>query len=313
MLISVLTWAGCKKTIVDSWVRMVHESTYTLPYAEDVIDIQFNSSNFGVIRTSENHLFKSADQGASWIEMNVPTPGQIVKVEFLTDLIGFCQVGDNVYKTEDAGITWENSFTCIFFALTDEGKVTYAAEPFNATAKDVFVSLDTCDTWQYVGKISFGIQEEYMFSMGYLDNLLLGTSEAVSGLNLTTGDSYVPGIGNLTYAQDPQAFYGYGSYRAAVGTDGLVLESYGTSYMADFQFNEFDFNDVDGYQRTTIAVGNKAIISNHQFGFEDDEHWNYVLDEDLNAYAGNYLSIAFISSKTVLIGMADGKIIRCTI
>lgn len=76
------------------------------PSRRAIVDVSFGSSRFAMLLDSRRHLWRTANAGASWQQVNSTGIWPVQGIELSDAKNGFALAGTNLLRTTDGGATW---------------------------------------------------------------------------------------------------------------------------------------------------------------------------------------------------------------
>ncbi len=133
------------------------------PTFQDLYSVSFPSADTGYIAGSHATLLRTVDGGISWKGLNFPVDGAQIRNLYFTGLnTGYIAYGRSIYRTQDAGETWEAHNLPYAWSIADRtdflnDSIGFAFGDRNLIAKTTNSGQD----WQL---ISFNFDSNYLIS-----------------------------------------------------------------------------------------------------------------------------------------------------
>ena len=168
-------------------------------------------------------ILKTTDYGQTWITYNQPsTVYDVYKVRFGSSKKGaYIHNGYNIYLTEDAGVTWNITYTITGQYPKDLCYVD-GAYAYSIFGTRLYASSDTGVTWTYKNDISSAITKINFYSelvgYGYGDksNTIYKTNDGGTNFSIVF-NGIGAGVTSIKFMPNGDV--------VAVGRGGLVLHS----------------------------------------------------------------------------------------
>jgi photosystem II stability/assembly factor-like uncharacterized protein len=153
----------------------------------------------GSLVAGSNHLYRTTDDGASWVEVTPPTYNGLITptlLQFDTHVPGRLyagQQGSGVFRSDDAGASW------VAFDASLGLATAFAIDPADSSRLflgtelgDVYRSLDTGATWTKVERPGFGFFLLRLAFVGAGQRALMSVSDSDMWETFNAGQSWLP-------------------------------------------------------------------------------------------------------------------------
>jgi photosystem II stability/assembly factor-like uncharacterized protein len=101
-----LVFAYGPHTVLDSADGGTTWRKLKIPARRTIADVSFGSSRFAILLDTRRHLWRTANAGASWQEVNSTGVWPVQGIELSDAKNGFAIAGTNLLRTTDGGTTW---------------------------------------------------------------------------------------------------------------------------------------------------------------------------------------------------------------
>lgn len=106
LLVFILFAACAPEFYLLDVINTIRYENLEVSTTDDITTIEFIDEQTGFIGTSGGKLFKTTNQGLSWISTTSPTSGVINTITFVTSSVGFAGTSTGLFKTINAGVSW---------------------------------------------------------------------------------------------------------------------------------------------------------------------------------------------------------------
>jgi photosystem II stability/assembly factor-like uncharacterized protein len=305
-LLLFILFIGCAPEYLVSSYNTIRYENMVVSTKDDITAIEFLDQRTGFIGTSNGKLFKTSNQGISWISTTSPTEGFINAITFVTSSVGFVGTSKGLFKTINAGSSW---------VLVDQNPVVSISFPSPnigyAVSQNYYIKTsDGGDYW------TEGYYQSFPYIFYFRNNLhaisfkddqngsIVGTSESIyktnnGGISWSLVSEGTPLITN----NDCRSI---GSSIFTVGTAGSLKRSV-DKLSFDQVVEEFDFEllAVDFYNNIGVTVGENSIILGD---LSSTSNWHYFYAPDGSTIPHYYLDVSFVTQDTFIAVGKDGVI-----
>lgn len=279
---------GGNKSVGQYFGKILHTTdggnTWNEVHSENtsIKDLYFINDSTGFLSMNAK-ILKTTDYGQTWITYNQPsTVYDVYKVRFGSSKKGaYIHNGYNIYLTEDAGVTWNITYTITGQYPKDLCYVD-GAYAYSIFGTRLYASSDTGVTWTYKNDISSAITKINFYSelvgYGYGDksNTIYKTNDGGTNFSIVF-NGIGAGVTSIKFMPNGDV--------VAVGRGGLVLHSangttWDTLHVGTFVGNLKDIVFVGN--DTGFAVGTNGNIKKTINGGITWETQNLNTNYDLN-------------------------------
>jgi len=314
LICATLLVVSCRKKIIEVIPVIEVQSDMSIPGAGDIKYFSFPSEEVGYAASDTSFIYKTTDGGVNWDTLHTPNGGICGGIEFFDELTGICYFSLGVYRTDDGGQTWGPGLRADFVGKTEDGLAVIGSCDFSWC--NAQISLDSGKTYYGLGRAKIDgdfhaarVVDGKVFFIGERAS----DDDIVYGMDLTTRELLSVRFANITFGNDINDLYLNSGYTVIAADEGNLIESEGPgSYSGKVNYSHiYPFYSVDGFGELSVAVGEKTIYSNLDFGSID--RWNEVFDTDLNGFSHTFYRIRFFNANTFIVSGSNGLIWKAQI
>lgn len=214
---------------------------------------------------------------------------------------------NKLYRTENGGINWQYlSYSKRFIKLSDDG--IFVTGSCSYSGCEVSTSQDKGLSFQVIGEVqmdgnffraSLTNNNLYVFSDDVFNN------DRVYGINISNGESIEIGYSNLIFTENQYAMYEYGTLMVSVGGEGsLMVSEYLSTLIDKYNWNNYTFYSVDGYEYFVVSDGVKTLVTNYDLG--TGAEWREIYDKEQNGFNNTFYKIIVIDNHSFYVGGDNG-------
>jgi len=312
-LLLLTVWlASCEKKYLEIVPVLQVEQDLSIPGANDVKYFSFPSEQIGYAAENASFIYKTSDGGKSWLKLAVGNASNPCRgMEFFDTLNGMCLMGENVYVTDNGGLSWTYRGSGQFMGISTTGKGIMGFS--TRTSCSILVSTNKGKSFQLAGNIKLDREFEGAIIAGTKVFVLENDQafRSLSGFDVETrNQEELVVFGRMN---NPAAMF-YNEYsKALVGSSGQILQppSPDESYQDAYFGHTYTYFSVDGYQDLLIAVGERTASINRQYG--EESKWSELLDRDGRSFPFTFFKIKFINENTFYLSGNNGLLWRAKI
>jgi photosystem II stability/assembly factor-like uncharacterized protein len=290
LVIFTIVLSSCKKKVLFIHPVFEIERNMSIPNGGEIKHFSFPTPEIGFAASDTDFIYKTIDGGLNWDKKIINTSsGYCNGVEFVTDKIGICLMGNKVYSTDDGGLTWTYRTEADFIDKTEGGTfvLTKRRSVYPATIyNDIKISTDSAQSFQLIASVIVGYKTKA---------LRVTDSKAI-----VIGDDYVKCVDLEThnnfsldydYYHDgiPDDVYLYNDLEIVIANANLYVNGYE-------KLEDVWFRSVDGYGDLVICAGYYGVKTNMDIGSEYE--WNEVLRTNGDGFSQEFNKIRFINENT---------------
>ena len=301
----VITFTGCKKEYIEI-VPVISITRGSIPTGRTIDHLSFVSQNVGYAASSlSDTIFRTMNGGADWEPIKVNTGNAGCNgLCFLDPDTGLVVMGQTLYITRNAGLSWNYVSEASFVGCTNSGLVVYGRwEPFNQR-NYLYKSSNKGGSFQ-------GLNGSFPAGDGSVKGDLVLLKYNSFNPQSNTVDPITGNTSFAYYGEKLRDGYFEGSCGTLVGDNGLLENRCigGSGQSLDF-VDKNQFKAVDGAPgQYRFAVGEYAMMTN--MVVEENGGWSPVMDTDGNGISGLFYSIDMLPDGTFFVGGVSGSFMKC--
>ena len=301
----ILAFIGCKKEYLEV-VPVVSVTRESIPTGRTIDHLSFVSQSVGYAASSlSDTIFRTTNGGVSWEPITVSAGANACSgLCFLDPDTGLVVMGQYLYVTWDAGLTWTYVGAASFVGCTNNGLVIYGSWDPNSQHNYLYKSSNKGVSFQQLsGSFPPGdgsvkgdlvlMKHNFFTDYSKTINPITGTIAIVA-----TGENLLDG-------------YFEGSSGTLVGSDGFLQDNRMSGQYEDRDYvDKNQFQAVDGAPgHYRFAVGENAVMSD--MVLDGNGGWSPVMDANGNGIKGLFYSIDMLPDGTFFVGGTNGSFMKC--
>lgn len=249
-------------------------------------------------------LIVSTDGGTSWTALNSGITDSIKSIKFVSDVTGFMVAKNVIYKTTDAGVTWNQNYSVAngiylnSITAFDENNIAIAG-----TSKSVYISANGGTSWT-AKSVGTGVNYAILAVPGTSTLFVAGNSDRIyksndKGVTWNAGSS-ASGIIYSIYFTSSSNGWAVGNsgkiYKTVNGGDTWTadLSNLTTSILKSVRFSGTDHGIIVGFGGTVLKTTNGGL------------NWSLASKLTESSLWGSTL----FDNSTVLVFGANGTILK---
>ena len=314
---------SCKKKVIEVLPVIELVKDMSISTAGDIEYFDFPSAQVGYAASDTTFIYKTVNGGTSWVE--VPVELAIVGsnrtckgLVFFDENTGLCLMDDHLFRTTNGGDNWSLLQMDVKFLEKSSSDVAVIGKCAPSLLSiQVFTSSNEGASFSFLGSIEpfnvINACNDFNFSSCHNNQLMLSfeDSDALYGIELSSGNNFTIALDDLNAYETPRAFYTNGDLGVLVGEQGVLQSNYSTNfYSRRYYGHTYTYTTVDGYDDLVICAGENTITTNLPI---NDDEWNEVFDAEGNGFATTFHKVSFIDASTFYISGSNGLIQKFSI
>ena len=283
-----------KEYIVDIFYTIRYTNTVA-PTSSKLLSVVFIDEQTGLIGSEKGEVFKTTNQGATWIKVTSFTDGAIHKIYFKNASFGFACTSKGLYRTPNGGSSWtlvkEGDFRAIAFASEN---IVYAVGVGHYGGM-IYKSVSNGQYWEeylYPGLLSD------LYAVAFRDELTgyaVGEDQAIY-VTENGGGFWREGHGKFGQNYNDISFKdGKGFLSGDAGQ--LLIQTQNSSWNQHAEDFSYPLRAIDFKNEMGVAVGENSIVIGKTTQPDD---WAYHYAPDGSTIANDYYDVAFCTSESFI-------------
>jgi len=205
---------SCKKKVVEILPVLEVVKDYSLGINEDIISFSFPNEVIGFCTSKEN-VYKTIDGGNSWGTLSPGGYDEFKNVAFFNENSGAVMRDDDLFITQDGGVTWTQRSGVDFFGISPNGIGVVVSQYY----REITISTTNNNGESFANLLEFNFYSSIakIFNIRVTETaLLIVSDEGILSIDLLTGEK------EQIYhdASFPRDIYLNDEYLVVVGEEG---------------------------------------------------------------------------------------------
>jgi hypothetical protein len=315
-----LMTAGCEKKIyvLDRYATMRLEELNVPASArtQELRTVDFVSANEGFVGGDNGTILVTADGGVTWESRTQSTLGTVYKLTFSSATAGWAATSTGLYRTTNAGQSWQRLGTAAFDVQFVTPQIGYAV----GNDVSIYKTTNGGTTWALQNSVPFSASLRSVSFSSPDSGMAVGTREAVytttNGGRTWSTPSFSQGLSGRDYHavlkfRRPAHYLLAGVTSSGLLSGSGMQEWDGTSSYSPEDQNTFTMHGICRFEDRILVVGENTVIrkdpalSNNPY-----TPWAHVLGSDGTTMFRSFRAADFADRNTVYAVGPQGLLVR---